>query len=84
MEYMEEEHLRCKRWIECWLVSSVVQNKTGKEFKCLCHNENKRKHFNASPEYWEFFKELIRLEIEEVGTFTFEANKVQVLGEHQE
>ena len=70
MEYMEEEHLRCKRWIECWLVSSVVQNKTGKEFKCLCHNENEQKRFNTSPEYQIFIKDLNRMEIEEIGTFT--------------
>ena len=61
---MVEEHISCKRWIECPLVSSFVQTKTGKELKCLCHDENKRKCFNASPEYREFFKELIGMEIE--------------------
>ena len=75
-ETVEEEHERCKRWVECRLVSSLVQTNTGKEFKCLSHDENERKHFNASPEYLEFIKKLFGMEIEEYLGLTFEADEV--------
>ena len=50
----------------------------------MCHDENERKRFNASPEYWEFIKDLTGMEIEEIGTFTIEWDKLQVVGEQQE
>ena len=71
MEYMEEEHLRYSKWIECRLVRSVIQKKQGKEFKCLCHDDNERERFNASPEYRKIIKNLTRMEIEQIGTSTF-------------
>ena len=84
-EAMEEEHVRCQRWIECRLVSTIIQSTTGKEFKCLCHDENERKRFHASPEYLKYFKEEIGMNIEELGAgITFEAVEVDDLGEHQE
>ena len=82
-EAVEEEHERCKRWVECRLVSSLVQTNIGKEFECLCHDENERKHFNASPEYRELIKKLFGMEIEEYLGSTFEADEVQEKDENK-
>ena len=79
MEYMEEENNWCSKWINCRLIRAVILKKHRYKFKCLCHDENERERFNASPEYREFIKDMTGMDIEEINTFIIEWYEVQVI-----